>query len=432
MKTKVIQKTLKTKADVVDIPFQREFSAAFRTTYERFGELKTEKDIRPILKDKWPDMNCWLAQNAILCARQEYNAHAAQRKTGQRTKNVVWGSRATRQQYLDKKITKDELKKARLRPVVSQGEVDKKSNRLFDFSKLNQNILVYKPNSDTKIEYKFITGKNQANEIQYLIDNIGKITIQVLLKAGQICFTYQQDKSKSTDKIPHRIIGIDMNPNYIGISIIDFRDNQEKLIKAKCFKISNAARKDDNKRNHETIQIGHEIIKLAKHYRCAEVAIELLTMGAKDNGLGKNFNRLCNNEWNRVEFHWIIKKLCDKNHIKLNEVNCAYSSTIGNILHRELPDPCAAAWEIARRGKFQYVKQLCMYPLVDFKKIDILDQWKKIGIDLTGSINWVDLHDGLKNSKLKYRVALGDIPSNVIDFYCKKSGVVIYSNFSTS
>ena len=263
-----------------------------------------------------------------------------------------------------------------------------------------------------------------------LINNIGKIPIQVLLKEGQICFSYEQEKEVIATKIKDRILGIDMNPNNIGITIVDFKNNQEVLIKSKVFKISNKTRQHDNKRNYETKEIAHQIIRIAKHYRVSEISIEELAMGAKNAGLGKNFNRLCNNEWNRELFQWMIRKLSDKNNILLKEINCRYSSTIGNILHRNLPDPCAAAFEIARRGKFQYIKKLCMWPQVDFSKIDILNLWKKTGIDLTKSIDWKALHYGLKNSKLKYRVSLDELKSSVRDFRCMNTGVIIYSDFS--
>jgi IS605 OrfB family transposase len=427
-----MQKTLKLLADVQNIPFQMEFSAIFRYAYERWSEKYSEPMIRWLVKNRWPEINCWLSQNAILVARQEYKAHEAQIKTGQRKKKVVWGGSDARKKYLNKEITKEEYKKTRLRPVILQGETNQDSNRSFDFSKLKDNILIYKPNKDTRIEYNFITGKNQDKEIEYLLNNIGKTPIQVLLKDDQICLTYEQEKELISTKIQDRILGIDMNPNYIGISIVDFKNNTETLVKAKCFRMSSGTRKDDEKRNYETIQIAHQIIKLAKHYRCSEIAIEELTMGATDAKKGRNFNRLCNNEWNRTSFQWIIKKLSDKNNIILKEVNCRYSSTIGNILHRNLPDPCAAGFEIARRGKFQYVKKLCMWPLVDFSQIEILNLWKKQGIDLTKSINWKALHLGLKNSKLKYRVSLDELASSVEDFCCKNTGVTIFSNFSIS
>jgi hypothetical protein len=425
-----MQKTLKVIADVKDIPFQREYSAIFRFAYERWSEGYFEPMIRWLVKNRWKNINSWIAQCAILTARQEYKAHQAQQKSGQRKDKVVWGSKTIRQKYLDKEISKEEYKKARLRPVVIQGEKGQDSNRSFDFSKLKDNILIYKPNKDTHIEYNFSVGKNQEKEIDYLTKNIVKIPIQVLLKEGQICFTYEQEKAPKSSKITDRILGIDMNPNNIGISIVDFKNNKEVLVKSKVFNISTETRKDDKKRNHETIQIAHEIIKIAKHYRCDTISFEELTMGAKDAGLGKNFNRLCNNEWNRELFQWMIKKLCDKNNIKSKMINCHYSSTIGNILYRNLPDPCAAAWEIARRGKFQYIKKLCMWPQVDFNQIDILDQWKKIGVDLTKSIDWIQLHNGLKNSGLKYRVSLDLLKSSVRDFCCKKSGIIIYSDFS--
>ena len=73
-----------------------------------------------------------------------------------------------------------------------------------------------------------------------------------------------------------------------------------------------------------------------------------------------------------------------------------------------------------------------MFPSTNFSQIDILDQWKKTGIDLTKYINWIDLHNGLKNSKLKYRVAVDDLKSIVRDFCCRKSGINVYSNFTTS
>ena len=427
-----MSKTLKVAANVPSsIPFQKEYSAIFRFAYERWGENKTEVQIRYEVKSRWKKtVNCWIAQNAIKTAKQEYDAHQAQLATGQRKKKVIWGGRKNFEKRTKDEISKAEYDKARLRPVIIQGEVQYDSNRLFDFSKLKDNIIIYKPNRRTKVEYSFITGKNQDKEIQYLINNIGVIPIQVLLKEGQICFIYDQEKAPITKNIKDRILGIDMNTSNMGATIVDFKNGKEILVKTNIFKISKATRKNDSKRNHETKEIAHNIIKMARHYRCSEVSMEELTMGAVDVGLGKNFNRLCNNEWNRELFQWTIKKLCDKYNIKCKMINCAYSSTIGNILHRDLPDPCAAAWEIARRGKYQYVKELCMYPKVDFSKIDILNRWKKEGVDLTKSIDWKELHDKLKDSGLKYRVALESLKSSVRDFCCMKTGIIIYSNFS--
>ena len=433
--------TLKVEADVKDIPYQYEYSSIFRFAYERWVEGKTEIDIRALVKQIWTtrntnstakhkvDVNCWLAQCAIKEAKKEYKAHKEQIKSGQRKKKVIWGGRNNFEKLKNNKITKDVFKKLRLRPLVVQGEQQYESNRLFDLNNIKNGIITYWPNRYTSIDYKFKIHPYQIDQINYISQNIGILPIQVLLKEGQICFSFEQEKQVLLNQIENRILGIDMNPNYIGISIVDFKNNKETLVKSICYKISNNTRRNDNKRNHETIQIGHNIIKVAKHYRCNQISIEDLTMGSKDNGLGKNFNRLCNNEWNRNQLVWTIEKLSDKNNIVFKQVNCAYSSTIGNIMNRYLFDPCASAFEIARRGHYQYVSELCMYPPVKFSEINILNQWKKEGYDFTKCINWKVLHDDLKSSKLKYRVMLDDIKSSIRDFCCRNSGISILSNF---
>ncbi len=411
-------KTLKLKAVLENIPRQKEYSAAFRFAYERVKEGKENKEIKELLKLKWPSLGCWLGGMAILDARNQWETNTKKHK-------MIWGGRKNFKKLCQGKIIKEVWDKLRLRPMVIQGEFSKKSNRLFDFSQIQNNILIYKPNRKTKILITFKIGWNQKKEIEYLSKNIGAIPIQVTLKENQICFTYEQEKFE-LKVIPNRIMGIDMNPNYIGITIID----ENKLIKAKLFKWSDKARKDDNKRNHETSMIAHNIIDMARHYQCETLALEELTMGASNAKKGKNFNRLCNNEWNRTQFQWLIKKLSDKFGMKCISVNAAYSSTIGNILHRDLPDACGAAKEIARRAPYKFIKKLCLYPETNFSILPLLNQWKEEGVaDLTGVISWMDLHNQIKNLKLKYRVPLSNFTYAVSDFASMQSGITTFNNF---
>ena len=329
------------------------------------------------------------------------------------------------------KISSDQWKELRNRPVKIQGESNQKSNRMFDFSKLSDNILIFKPSKNIHQEIPFKISKNQRKEIIYLLNNISKMPIQVLLKKNQICLTYEQEKIENIDKITNRILGIDMNPNNIGISITD----SGKDVFHEVFKFTDRTRKNKNKRNHETKEIACRIIKLAIHFHVSMVVLEELKMGAKDAKKGRSFNRLVNNEWNRNLFQWQIRKLSDKFGIECKLVNCAYSSTIGNILFRNLPDPCAAAKEIARRGPNKYVKSLCMYPNTNLSKVRVLNQWKeaeaaglllvKILEDSCSSIasKWVEIHNAIKKSGIKYRVPLDSIRSNVFRFNSIKSGI---------
>lgn len=206
-------------------------------------------------------------------------------------------------------------------------------------------------------------------------------------------------------------------------TVVDFATGKEKFAKIFCW--TPKARTNVKKREYETSQIAHSIIRLARHLNVSTISLENLTMGAKNNGKGKVFNRICNNEWNRNQFQWLIQKLSDRYGIICKLVNCAYSSTIGNILHRNLPDPCAAAKEIARRGKFQYIKRLCMYPEVNFFEIPLLNQWKEEGVDFNGVNSWKALHNKIKDSKLGYRVPLDALKDSGLRFFSRRSGIVV-------
>jgi hypothetical protein len=433
--------TLKIKTQVLDFPFQREYSSVFRYAYERTKEGLDQKQIRALAKEIWSNpqsnneqgTNSWIVQCAIMDAQAQHAAHEAQIELGQRRPGpVVWGGAKNLKLRAESKITKTEWRRLRLRPMCLQGEAVKKSNRLFDFSGLAEGIITYKPNRHTKLEIPLqVVSKNQAKKLAYIASRIGQIPIQVQLKAGQVCLTYEQEKCADTKAlVANRILGIDQNPNSVGITVMDFKDGKSKIIHAEQISWSNSARANDAKRDHETTQIAHAIIRLARHYRVSEIAIEKLTMGARDAGLGRRFNRLVNNQWNRCQFDWCLTRLCDQYRIELTHVNCAYSSTVGNLTHRSLPDACGAATEIARRAHYKYQKSLCMFPPFNVNTIIPVNQWKNEGIDLSHCGSWVDIHNSIKNAKLKYRVQLSSLQSAVLRFLSTSSGLLRYTQFA--
>jgi hypothetical protein len=85
-------------------------------------------------------------------------------------------------------------------------------------------------------------------------------------------------------------------------------------------------------------------------------------------------------------------------------VNAAYSSTIGNVLYTNLPDPVAASAEIAQRGyRLVIAKNKKFYP--DIPNAQYLeDLWKETEGKTFG--DWKELHSWIKESKVKYRVSL--------------------------
>ena len=115
------------------------------------------------------------------------------------------------------------------------------------------------------------------------------------------------------NNIQNRIISIDMNPNYIGWSIIDWinsekfnvidkgvlsikslNDKGELLIKEHTSSSDPRKIKLTNKRNFEVLQCSKFLIEKMKHYKCSIFTIEDLNIKSKDTGNGKRFNRLCN------------------------------------------------------------------------------------------------------------------------------------------
>jgi hypothetical protein len=215
-------------------------------------------------------------------------------------------------------------------------------------------------------------------------------------------------KLEST-KNPSRVMGLDLNPNWIGISVLEFDENDNfEVIHKETFDMSSLNSKanfDNGKKRHETIEAAKYIVNLAEHFNCAKLSIEELNIRSGNKGLGRNFNRLCNNVWHRNLLEAQLSKRCQGNQIELVKVNAAYSSTIGNLLYGNLttPDMIAASIEVARRGYKKYSKNW-FYPAIPSNE-DLRNQWKEDSSQMKWT-SWPELHTQLKNSGLGYRVPL--------------------------
>ncbi len=192
-------------------------------------------------------------------------------------------------------------------------------------------------------------------------------------------------------------------------------------METKLYNLSALTGKDynPNKLKHEVREIANQINRLANHYRIEYKFVEDLSFKQGDRGKGKTFNRLTSNQFLINEFNRILSKQG-----KVLKVNAVYSSTIGNILHSEYPDPIAASIEIARRGiESRVVKGSGLfYPMLISKEI-LANRWKE-ALEWTFE-SWIELHQLLKTTGLKYRV---DIPEMSMFrlFESKSSKVLVY------
>ena len=352
---------------------------------------------------------------------------------------VIFGGKKLFIEKCQNKISKEEFKIKKLRPIYSVGESPQKGNR--KFSIVTENHIIFKP---TREEHFLLEINPSKNYQKYLLElselaNQKKIPIDFKLDTEYVYISFDLNKLKSekviSEKIKDRYFAIDMNPNYVGYTVIDWIDGQnykiidkgaislkdlndyDDSLKGKGFASDSKERKYvSNKRNYEISDIAHKLERIANHYQCEFFVMEDLSIPSKDNGKGKRFNRLCNQQWCRNTFCNILKKLCKLDKIKILEVIPNYTSFIGNLVYRKerLPDFVLASIEISRRGyefNHQYIlkdkdkKKNIVQGNFDEDKVIYIQSLEELGIDEIPS-SFQELYDIIKKSKTRYKFPL--------------------------
>ena len=414
---KTVKLTICNEVDVLDD--MRIFSSITRVAFNRFQDGMEEKEVRAYCNDKF-DHNSWFIQCAIKEGAALYKLHG--------DKHVLFGGKNNLLQYMRGIIDKSTFKYRRMFPIGIQGEKQRKGNRLFSFDLDNQRI-IYKPNKERHVKIKFLPMRKKiAGELAMVqeLAHQNKITVSVKLSEKYVWLTY--DETLLTCELfnrlqSKRVLGIDMNPNYIGMSVIEFDKNDEfNVLHKQVFDLSkltissgkastdSKSKYITNKLKHETIAIAHEISKLVDVWKCKTVAIEDLSIKPTDQKKGKKLNRLCNNKWERNLFANKLKMLANLHKFNLVEVNPAYSSIVGNFAYGSeiTPDMVAASIEIARRAYKKFDKGW-FYPRFNIQFRD--ERWKQT----LGTVeNWKELFSKIKETGLKYRFLLRDYVQNAV------------------
>lgn len=373
-------------------------------------------------------VNCWLASSAAK------EAHGV--VTLNKNKKVLFGGKWNLKQYLKGLITKEQFKQKRLVPLCSIGERQYAGNRLFDFD-FDNRVVVFKPSNGVRKEIRFCPVKKKlANELAKVQELASQKKMPVTIKFTDKHLYLTYDESLIYNEAYkglkfNRVLGIDMNPNYIGVSVIEFDGNDEFRVLHKevydltrLTKSSGKASSDSkskyltNKLKQETLAIAHKINRLVDYWKCSKLAIEDLSIKPSDKQKGKNLNRLCNNKWERSLFVNKLKMLAGIHRYELVEVNPAYSSIVGNFAYGSstTPDMIAASIEIARRAYKKFEKGW-FYPKFNVETQD--ERWKQT---LGGVKTWKDLFRKVKETKLKYRFLLSNYIGNAVfsNFYNKQ------------
>ena len=424
--------------------YMKQYSSAQHFVYNRIQDNKSQKDIKQQVKqlNNVNLLDSWFVQ----CIFYDIP----------KVDKVIFGGKKNYFQRLKNNISKEQFKLKRLSPIYSIGEVVNKSvkgNRKFHIEQDLENIL-FKPNKLTKINLQLI-GLNKRKQILsklYQKQERKEIKIAYKLDLEYIYIIFEETDiyNYETKFIKNRVLSLDLNPNYIGWSIVDWKSEAEfNVIKSGVYSIKKLNDKDFNlknkgynsdskerkyisdKRNFETIQIVKNIINKSIYYKCQLISIEDLNIKTSDKELGKRFNKLVNNSWCRNTFVNNLTKRCNIHNIKLLKVKSEYSSFIGNFLYRHLnlPDMVLASIEIGRRGyefynqyisKVKEIKKNIIRPnLSMFNKLYLksLEEFKLQPIykDL------IELYNFFKKSKLKYRLSIDDFNLQFSRFTSDKS-----------
>ena len=256
------------------------------------------------------------------------------------------------------------------------------------------------------------------NKIQFLMEE-KKIPITVRVKNDIIYLTYDEkvvEKEKQFKNLfDNRVLGIDLNPNYFGISIIEFnKDDEYKVIYKEVVDLNELQKQPKNKIHFELYQINHHILKLCKYWHVGKIAVEDLKFKKNNKFWSKDLNRLCRNQFRYSFVKNHLTTLCSICGVELIVVNAAYSSIIGNFVHgsETCPDMVAASIEIARRSYHKFKKGWYQPSFVTKQRMkDVIgNQWKE---ELWQPyMSWKTLATEIKESKLKYRFPL--IGSNAV------------------
>ncbi|MGI7118744.1 hypothetical protein ACNGEM_09145 [Campylobacter coli] len=420
----------------------KNYNSLFRSTYsfyQQVPDLKQAETTRLQSRLNNIFLDKWFFNSAVFDVKSFKNKKKKDEK-------VIFGGKKNFFDRLKGKISREEYQLKRLLPLYSVGEASKNGNRKFQIE--DENTIIFKVSRKEHITLKLNgTSKRYRDYLNQLITlQINKsmaITYKLDTKYVYISFDLNKLKYnlKVQDKIKDRVFGIDLNPNYIGYSVIDWKNNGSyKIIKAGSISLKALNDYDDslkgqgyssqskerkyisNKRNHEIIQIAHQLSKLANHFGCEIFSLEDLNTKQGNKEKGTKFSKLCNNQWCRNLLVSQIKKMNCLYKIRTLEVQPQYSSFIGNLVYRvhQLPDYVLASIEIGRRG-YEFYHQYILKDKKMEKNIIFGNYEKDLNlyylsleeIGIKESFNsFMEMYSFIKNSKVRYRVSLDDIDSS--------------------
>ena len=420
--------------------YRRQYSSVFNVYFNRVQEnILTSNQIRNLKLNNIELIGSAFKNSALIEARTLLKIHKSKKGN---SKNLIFGGRKSFLDRIKGNISREELRERRLQKLCCVGQTEKRGNVMFSIQE-DFNIL-FKPTRKEHIRLEVLDSQKKrysrelkAIYIKSFLEKKYPITYHLDSEFVYLTFdeTILKNENRELEVIPNRVMALDLNPNYIGWSIVDWKSSSEfKVIKSGIYNFKNLNDKEkefkdlklnsshpkrkylSNKRRTEVFEVSKNLINKALYYKCQIFSVEDLNIQSKDSGLGKNFNKLVNNQWIRTDLVSNLEKRCNIFGVKFIKSKPEYSSFIGNFLYRSLnlPDMILASIEIGRRAfefynqyvskKFEIRKNIVRPSLVDFRTLYLksLEEFELQPVykDL------IELYYFFKKSKMLYRLSL--------------------------
>ena len=450
------------EANAFILKCMKQYSSLLHYGYNRVIDGWSAKQIKDAMKTQLNNVEL-MDSHMVSCAEQQASDLVSRiKKSDNPERRIIFGGRKNYIRRCKGLISKDEYLSHRLSNLCSLGESNQKGNRKFQ---INQDLHSIEFKNDRHNHYilklKGVYGKREKVLSRlYDLQNKKEVSLTYSLDREYIYISFDESKLEQYKRdrfVENRVMSIDMNPNYIGWSIVDWRSESDfNIIKSGIFSIEQINKLSEklikthtdsedpkkiylnNKRTYETYQISKKLIDICLYYQCESFCIEDLNIKSKDVELGKRYNRLVNNNWCRNKLELNLQKRCNMFDIKFIKVKPDFSSFVGNFLFRSLnlPDMVLASIEIGRRGyefnlqyieKIKEIKRNIIFPDLSAYKNFYAKSLEEFGIEDDTGLN--DIYYVLKKSKTRYRLSLDETHTEFSRCFSKTS--LILKNYNT-
>ena len=433
---------------------QRIYACMVRTGYAQ-GDGRSAAEIERIIKDRFPDqpLGSWAAH----CAALEAKTLRAKVPDG----TMVFGGKAELLRRQKSLISNNEWKARRHgRALEIVGDRTRWGNRHFRLSRDASTCEVEFLGKKLTLNLKPMVGKHAAllRAVAMLADAC-QMSVQFGLKARTLTVTFDEmdlrrlppgktledvkiaeqgasrkgrkRKDASTHYAAHRVkhiadrpvhpewrdpvpviatraIGLDLNPQWVGISVIEVNGDPQdadsvRILNHRLHHIAIPFAADAASMTRTMANIAADVVNLARAWNCGLVVHE--------DGLGKlTWSKKSKrkallqtvNHWSRNVLLGGLTRRCRLARITLKPIWAGYTSTIGNMLFN-LPDACASAAEIARRGlaATRGIKDRlpAVPPMVHLRRWKDGEVPASVAQALTNADSWPAVHRAVKSAQ---------------------------------